>query len=238
MLDSVCQKCNQFFGDELELRFARGAFEGMLRYQNGVKAPPEGAINLQYVEFAVPEGKGYWSGVRLNLVNEGNGLRVGLVPQAAFFDQDQQRWIHVTEEEFNGGFLTKRPDLKKGQMRIHTRSRQEHEAFVSKLSEHGVKYEQAGELQPSEDVLEASEMEVDVTFTINQGIRRCIAKYVFNYLALVAGSEFVRERDFDVVRDYIRHGASLRIHWLSKAPSRYCTMIDPHYARPAVTFSP
>lgn len=48
--------------------------------------------------------------------------------------------------------------------------------------------------------------EVEVTPNVNQGIRRCVAKYAFNYLALVCGSEFVRGRDFDVVRQFIRHG--------------------------------
>src|SRR3981189_3520844 len=60
---SVCRECNQFFGDQLEMRFARGAFEGMLRYRTGLRPPPQGAIDLPCVELAIPEGKEEWSGV-------------------------------------------------------------------------------------------------------------------------------------------------------------------------------
>ena len=202
----VCRECNQFFGDQLELRFARGAFEGMLRYQNGLKTRPGGVIHLRYVELTIPEGKGDWSGVRLQLMNGQDGLRVNLMPQAAFFDQDQARWVHVTPAELDG-LLTKRPNYKKSPMRLYARSSQEYDMLVSKLSEHGVNFQRSGELSPPVGLLESPEMEVEVTLTINRGIRRCIAKYAFNYLAVVCGSEFVLGGDFDVIRRFIRYGA-------------------------------
>jgi hypothetical protein len=71
LLHCVCRECNQFFGDELEVRFARNAFEGMLRYRNGVRTPSKGAIYLRYVELAIPETDGSdRSGIRLNLSME------------------------------------------------------------------------------------------------------------------------------------------------------------------------
>lgn len=204
----VCRECNQFFGDHLEVRFARCAFEGMLRYRNGVKTPPEGDINLRYVELAIPDGKDDWSGVRLKLVNEEDGLRVSLIPQAAFFDRNQGRWVHLTADEIDGGLLAERPDFKKGQIRIYARSSHEYSAIVLKLYEHGVNFQKAGDLKPPEGLLEAPDMEVEVTLTVNQGIRRCIAKYAFNHLALVCGSEFVRGADFDIIRQYVRYGGA------------------------------
>src|SRR5579864_1436713 len=202
----ICRKCNQFFGDQLEVRFARGAFEGMLRYQNGVRTPPEGAVNLRYVELAIPDRNDDWSGVRLRLMNGLDGLTVSLIPQAAFFDQSRKRWVHLTVDEIDAGLLTKRPDFKNGQIRIFARSSQEYETVVSRLGEHGVNFQKAGDLRSPEGLLEATEMEVEVTLTVNQGIRRCIAKYAFNYLALVCGSEFVRGPDFDITRRFIRYG--------------------------------
>jgi hypothetical protein len=181
----------------------------MLRYRSGVRTPPEGFINLRYVELAIPEGKDDWSGVRLKLINGQDGLRVSLIPQAAFFDQNQKRWVHVTADEIDV-LLPKRPDLKKGQIRIYARSSQEYSAVVSKLSEHAVNFRKAGELQCPERLLQAPEMEIEVTLTVNQGIRRCIAKYAFNYLALVCGSEFARGRDFDIVRQFVRYGGRPR----------------------------
>jgi hypothetical protein len=178
----------------------------MLRYQKGVKTPSQGTVDLRHVKLAIPDGNADWSGVRLELVNGEDGLRVSLIPQAAFFDQAQDRWVHVTMGEIDGGMLTKRPGLKKSQIRIYARSTQEHSAIVSKLGEHGVNFQETGELHPPEGLLEAPQMEVEVIFTLNQCILRCIAKCAFNYLAFVCGSEFVRWPDFDVVRQFVRYG--------------------------------
>ena len=40
----------------------------------------------------------------------------------------------------------------------------------------------------------------------NPVIRRCLAKIAFNYLAFVAGDEFVLQSQFDSVRSFIRYG--------------------------------
>ena len=202
----VCRECNQFFGDQLEVRFARGAFEGMLRYETGVKTPPEGAINLQYVELSIPDGNGDWSGVRLELMKAEDGLRVGVVPQAAFFDQSKNRWVHFTADAIDRELPTELPEFRKSRVRIYARSPQETNAIVSKLSEQGVNFQKAGDLELPESLRKTSEIEVEVTFIVNKGIRRCIAKYAFNHLAFVCGSLFVRGADFDVVRRFVRYG--------------------------------
>jgi hypothetical protein len=191
----------------------------MLRYRRGVRTPRAGVVNLPYVDLAIPEGNDDWSGVRLMIMNEDDGLRVSLIPQAAFFDEGQGKWVHATSDDLDGGLLTERPELKKGQIKIYARSSQEYDVVVSKLSEHGVNFRKAGELQLPAGLIEAPEMEVEVTFTLNKGIRRCIAKYAFNYLAFVCGSEFVRGSDFDVIREFIRYGG-VRPHPLVIASSR------------------
>ena len=40
----------------------------------------------------------------------------------------------------------------------------------------------------------------------NKGIRRCVAKYAFNYMAHVCGAAFAAGRDFDSIRRFIRFG--------------------------------
>ncbi len=187
----VCREFNRFFGNQLELPFARGAFEGMLRYQSGVRTPPNGVINLRYVDLAIPEGKDDWSGARLKLMNGEDGLCVSPIAQAAFFDQIQERWVHAVAEEI-GELLTKQAEFKKGQIKIYAPSLPEYNAVVSKLSDHDVNFQKDRELQPPRDLLGAPGMEVEVMSNVNQGIRRCVAKYAFNYLALMCGSEFVR----------------------------------------------
>src|ERR1035437_7735637 len=86
VLRCVCQECNQFFGDKLEVQFSRGSFEGLLRYRSGVKKLARGPVNLRYVELTIPEGD--WTGVRMKLVNDGTELRVSLIPQVGFHDPE------------------------------------------------------------------------------------------------------------------------------------------------------
>src|ERR1017187_6793889 len=102
---SVCSECNQFFGDELETRVARGAFEGMLRYQRGTRVPGTGGLNLRYVEFAIPEGSD-WAGVRLNLAWQDGHLIVDLITQVAFFDRAKSRWVHFSGKEIEAGVMS------------------------------------------------------------------------------------------------------------------------------------
>src|SRR5689334_3602960 len=40
-LDTVCEGCNTYFGNNLELKLARDSIEGLDRYQHGVRMPTE-----------------------------------------------------------------------------------------------------------------------------------------------------------------------------------------------------
>ncbi len=204
--ECVCRKCNDFFANELELRFARGAFEGMLRYQAGVKPTPAGIVKFLDVEFALPEGDGDWSGVRLHLINEGGELRATLIPQAAFLDTSLNKWVHFTAEEIDQGILRNRPHLQKCEMRIFGRSPEEHQSIISKLRDNGITFQKKRELPTPSPLLEAPSLEVSVTARINHGVRRCITKYALNYLTFVCGETFVRSPDFDAARRFVRYG--------------------------------
>jgi hypothetical protein len=50
------------------------------------------------------------------------------------------------------------------------------------------------------------EISVEVTFIINKSIRRCMAKYAFNFLAFTSGNVFALSNDFDALRQFVRYG--------------------------------
>ncbi|MBI3305415.1 hypothetical protein HYZ80_03795 [Candidatus Parcubacteria bacterium] len=58
----VCDCCNQYFGDNLEINLARDTFEGIYRYEIGVKKPEEfksaGKRSRLKIEVAEGEFKG------------------------------------------------------------------------------------------------------------------------------------------------------------------------------------
>jgi len=205
LLNMVCGDCNQFFGDHLETRVARGAFEGLLRYQRGAKAPSQETLRFRYVEFTLPEGSA-WAGVRLNLSWRDGKLVVDLISQVAFFDHATSQWVHFSDIEIEADALPKSTTLDMKSARIYGRSAEDRDRLLALLNRRGISFGRLDNIYAPEGLFQGGDIEVEVTFTINKGIRRCMAKYAFNFLALVCGAAFVLERDFDTTRRFIRDG--------------------------------
>jgi hypothetical protein len=91
-------------------------------------------------------------------------------------------------------------------LRVLADTPEEHELLVAKLVRYGIRYARAGDLQAPAGMLGPPGSEVEVTFTLNLNIRRCIAKYALNYLAWVGNSRFVLAPEFDGVRRFARYG--------------------------------
>ncbi len=201
----VCASCNQFFGDHLETRVARGAFEGLLRYQHGTKAPDRETLRLRYVEFTLPEGS-TWAGVRLTLAWRDGKLVVDLISQVALFDRATSRWVHFSDAEIEAGAVSKMTKVDTKNARIYGRSTEDRNRLLALLARHGISFGRLDDMDAPEGLFQGGDIEVEVTFTITKGIRRCMAKYAFNFLAFVCGVAFVLERDFDRIRRFIRYG--------------------------------
>lgn len=203
----VCKKCNQYFADGIERELTRDAFEAILRYQKGLKKPVQGTLRLSYVEFAVPNGNA-WSGVRLQLTGNAGNVVFRPSVQVGAFDESTGQWTYLTEAEIDSGKLDQHPQFKKkgAELRIFAANCEDHGVFIAKLAEHGISYQQSGELQAPDDMLGKAGAEVEVLFTLNSNLRRCIAKYALNYLACVCNSAFTLSHEFNAVRNFARLG--------------------------------
>jgi hypothetical protein len=201
-LDCVCLQCNRHFANELELHFARHSLEALLRYRSGLSATP--SRQLRYVDLTIP-GPGEWEGVRLVLKEE-NGQSVVTYPPQVAFPLKSGGWVHFTEEEIDRGALglqeSRAFDTVSGC--VFTRSEDEQARFLSKLSQHGVAFKKLEPIAKPPGAPE--EMEVEVSFRINRGIRRTVAKYSFNFLAYSCGADFVLGSDFNAARRFVRFG--------------------------------
>jgi hypothetical protein len=177
----------------------------MLRYQSGAKTPDREMLRLRYVEFTLPEGSA-WSGVRLNLAWRDGRLVVDLINQAALFDRAMSRWVHYSDTELEAGPPSRMAALDTKNARIYGRSAEDRDRLLALLAKHGITFGKLEDMSPPAGLFDGGDIEVEVTFTINKGIRRCMAKYAFNFLASVVGPAFVLESDFDVIRRFIRYG--------------------------------
>jgi hypothetical protein len=90
LINKVCGKCNEYFGDELELFLGRDTYEGMLRYEYRVKTPQDFKfLHEKRLLFRLSE-KGTWKGaiMRLTYNEEKNRVVIEPVTQVGF----QKRW--------------------------------------------------------------------------------------------------------------------------------------------------
>lgn len=203
--EAVCGDCNQYFGDHLETRVARGAFEGMLRHQRGATRPPDGnPLRLKYVECALPDDS-VWAGVRLQLVWRGERLLAEPLLQVGFRDAITKSWVYLTRDEIMKGLLAQSPTLETRSFRLFAPP-EEQPKMLALLEDNGVKLAKLEELPMPPEFRTGGDVSVEVSFSINKSIRRCMAKYALNFLALTCGPAFVLAEDFDAVRAFIRHG--------------------------------
>jgi hypothetical protein len=177
----------------------------MLRYHRGATNSPEGqALRLRYVQFTLPE-ESAWAGVRLQLVWRDGRLIVDPLAQVGFIDTATTKWVYLTREEITEGALRQHPTLDTRSFRLFARP-DDQAAMLQLLQEHGVALGKLDDLPPPPGLFDAKDISVEVTFTINKGIRRCMAKYAFNFLAFICGSHFALKQDFDTIRRFVRYG--------------------------------
>src|ERR1035438_10455960 len=133
---------------------------------------------LSYVEFTIPPGHA-WSGVHLQLAGNAGNVVFRPSTQVGALDEATDRWIYLTTTEIDSGLLEQQAHFKKkgAQLRLLAATHEEHDMLVAKLAEHGVNYRQAGGLQTADEMLGSGGSEVEVAFTLNTNLGRCIAKY-------------------------------------------------------------
>jgi hypothetical protein len=203
-LDCVCDGCNQYFGDKLELILGRDSSESILRLKYGLK-PPKAAGDLlnRRIEITI-ETDGPWRGARafLSMDLPGTGLELLPFPQAGFRRPLQPDFEWIQEAELNAGRIA--AYLPKGtEYKIIGPTDEDLLRIDQRLKDLGFKPIQQRRLDDTiardNNVTFAAEMTFDVI------AQRAIAKIAFNYAAKVLGGDFMRHESFDPTRHFIRY---------------------------------
>ena len=207
LTDLVCRACNQFFGDNLERVFARDSFEALDRIKVGLKPVEEiGEMPQSRLTFTAAIG-GEWDGLRLALIAEDGREAVTLVPQVGFPRQGGAGWTYLTDYELADPATRLPADWDRlGRIRIIGPTDETRQRLIGFLADRGVPFHQEGDFALPQ--LEASEIAIFVNMKIDPVVKRCIAKYAFNYMACVGGRDFALLPAFNVTRNYIRQGHS------------------------------
>ena len=202
----VCDDCNQYFGDNLEIAMARDTVEGASRFNFGVKSPKEfkslGKRSRMIIKIAEGECKGAYAYREYSKKQE--RIVIKPVPQIGFLKNETAEYEYYLLDQIphktdldRHGFDMKHPRAIRALGIDVDTARQV-------LSEKGIKFEYQGEGGPSENPEEDWLCKVDAL--IDTTIFRAVAKIAFNYLAFWEGRDFLLHESFDPSRSFIRYG--------------------------------
>jgi hypothetical protein len=202
---TVCNDCNQYFGDNLEIALARDTVEGLSRYEHGIRSPKDfksvgKESRLQHKKVA----KGILKGVFVYLAysQELNQVIQKPLPQVGFLNKESSDYTYFLLDD-----IPDKAELQK--QGLNTDSNvlafgTTFEVIEQALANKRIFPEFQKEISLPDKKTEKLLVEFEVI--LDSIIRRAIAKISFNYLAYWQGAEFVLQDVFNPIRLYIRNG--------------------------------
>jgi HNH endonuclease len=202
---TVCDSCNQFFGDTLELSLARDTMEGHARVDHGLQKPTAFKTIRRDSRLSFRIAEGAYAGCHAYRVYSSEEGKVILLPypQIGFWLSSKNAYefyriddIPPRAELDRMGFDSRHPKAIFG-VEIDP------DTMTAKLAERAISFHVKGEIPRGEN---ARDILVTVDGTIDNIIWRAVAKIAFNYLAHRQGATFALHPAFDTVRRYVRLG--------------------------------
>ena len=206
--ETVCDKCNQWFGDNLEIALGRDTYEGGLRFQYGLKSPGEFKSLGKNSRLLVRVEEGEFKGAYAYREYSENPGEVVLkpIPQVGFRKTGSSTYEYYLLDDLpakqyfdHNSYELNQP----GSIRIIPSTCRK--SFERSLSEKGFTFKPYKDVDPEHS---DSDWLCKVEGTIDDTIFRTVAKIGFNYLSYWQGPEFMLEADFDATRRYIRYGVN------------------------------
>lgn len=202
----VCDNCNQYFGDNLEINLARDTFEGLARFNHGVKQLHEFKSLGQRSRLKIRVNEGQFKGayVYLEYSPDTGALMIRPLQQIGFY--------HLESAQHSYFFLDEIPNKSELDERGFDLTRRNAVIAIA------ISSEQAKEILATKDItlrswgdaetLEPNESawEVEVEGKFDSILSRAIAKIAFNYFCYWKGADLAKQPGFDVIRSYIREG--------------------------------
>jgi hypothetical protein len=201
----VCDACNQFFGDNLELALARDTLEGQSRADIGVKKAADFKSPGQQSRIRIKIAEGDFKGAYVfrDYSDTDGKVTLQLVPQIGFRQRELGEYKYFPLDELLDKKQLEELGLDLQYPKIIWAVGLDVEELSKRLADKDISFRHDG------DVVSMNESEsllCEVQGTIDPIIRRATAKIAFNYLAYWMGGDFVRHSSFDQTRKFVRHG--------------------------------
>jgi hypothetical protein len=203
----VCDDCNQYFGDNIELLLARDSIEGGYRFKFDIRKPHTFKSMGKSSRLVIKAAEGQYKGayVYREYSQMQGKVVIKPLPQIGFLKPDRAEYQYyllndIPDRKYleDNGF-----DLKQARSIIILSCNAEESKRI--LHDKDIELKVGGELPMHERGSEQDWL-CEVEATVDQIILRAIAKIAFNYLAYGEKSAFLLHDSFDTIRNYIRYG--------------------------------
>lgn len=209
-LDCVCDECNKYFADYLELALGRDSREALFRIELGLKGAAGAAELLNRRLTTTLQDPGQFHGIRVILAPSADGSDVVPVPvpQVGFRRQGEE-WVFLLERELTPERLQ---ELAGGpvEIRIHGVGPDCYR-LKERLAALGIEFQESHRLL-DQPITEQATMTVVHDIDVDETIVRAACKIGFNYATKILGPDVVRRPSFEAARRFVRYGeAPVRI---------------------------
>lgn len=205
--NQVCQECNSYFCNELENKIGLDSFEAFLRAQYRSK-PLSNGHTLRKERIKVSGAENVFKDLPFDVITDSsNPYRISLNPKpliGILRDAENQEYDYYDLESLPLATEDILEMLKVAKVPIINTGLLEEDATKA-LREKGYPVAQYSRCS-AKDIYDSPEFLAKVDFKIDPLVRRVCAKTVFNYLCYKQGVEFVLNKKFDAIRNYIRYG--------------------------------
>lgn len=204
--NTVCKDCNSHFGRTLDRWIGRESLEGLERYRWGIKAPDEVSNFRGHRVRMSAEGLGEYEGLILQPIpgsgSPGEGIHMAPAPQIGFTRSAGAGWKWLSLPDLRDGSFLRDGDIDvRGPIKLIPAISAEE--LLAALAQHGVNKNREGDFELP--VKSGGPISVFSEFSIDDDVRRSLAKIAFNYFASTAGASEALKPAYDPIRRYVRY---------------------------------
>ena len=209
-LDCVCDECNQYFADNLELALGRDSREAIFRLELGLKSVTGAKELLNRRVKTSLQDPGQFDGIRVLMMPSADGTDIVPVPVPQVgLRRDGEDWRFLIEKEITPDNIQEFKDCSV-EIRIYGVG-QDCDRLRGRLSALGLDFVEGGRTL-NQPITEQSKLTVVYDINNDETIVRAACKIGFNYAAKLLGCATVRRAGFDAARRFVRYGeAPVRI---------------------------
>ncbi len=211
--NTVCDNCNQYFGDEVEVHLGRDSIVGIQRYAHGIKSKKlSHKHNRLRIEFADKEIKGLLGTIGYSKAT--GETSVAPVSQVGVFHSGRKGYVYFPPQEVPEAEVLRKVgyDLQK-EISIITASHLDAERIISLLKQKGIEFRMTRKGSLPKAPLDKGKINIKISSRIDHIIMRSISKIAFNYLVFIKGKNYVLKNAFDGIRNFIRYDEGMSIEY-------------------------